>query len=422
MAGLVGCGYEDRPLTGEETRLIVAQALESLELAGKRVLVIIPDLTRSAPIPEMFQIFQELLNPCAAALDYLVALGTHPALDDAALSRLVGQAVVDGMAGNSHIFNHRWDEPETFVTLGTIPAAKVHQVTEGRFSLDVPVTVNRLVLDYDQVVVCGPTTPHESVGFSGGNKYFFPGICGPEVIDIMHWLAAVITSLQIIGIADTPVRNIIDTAADMIDRPKLCFSMVVRKVAGQAAGLAGLYAGTPKVAFAAAAELSSRVHIEWVDRQYDRVLSIIPQQYDDLWTGSKGMFKIEPVVADGGEVILYAPHIDELSYSHGPLMDKIGFHVRDYLLDQWDRFKDYPWLALAHSALVKGSGTCTDGREQPRIQVTLASRVPPQRCEQVGLGYINPDSIEVQQWQGRQDEGILVVPSAGEVLYRPRGS
>ena len=420
MAGLVGKGYEDRPLSDDETRQLVSQALGQLDLDGKRVLVIVPDLTRAAPIPQMFRLFQELLQPRTAALDYLVALGTHILLDDAALSRLVGQTVVDGMAGNSHLFNHRWDLPETFVTLGTIPAATLHDVTDGLLSRDVPVTVNRLVLDYDHIFICGPTTPHEAVGFSGGNKYFFPGISGPEVIDFTHWLAAVITCMRIIGVRDTPVRKIIDMAAAMIDRPKLCFSMVVRKIAGEPSGLAGLFIGTPEAAFSAAAELSSRVHIQWVDKQYQRVLSIIPEQYDDLWTGSKGMYKTEPIVADGGEVILYAPHIDEISYTHGAVLDEVGYHVRDYYLQQWDHYKDCSWLALAHAALVKGTGTFQDGIEQPRIKVTLASRVPPERCERINLGYLDPNSIDPAAWLGGEDEGILVVPNAGEVLYRKR--
>jgi nickel-dependent lactate racemase len=415
---VIGKGYEDGFLSEGETRNLMAEALEEADLTGKRVLVLVPDGTRTAPIPMMFDLFHNLLAGRVAALDYLVALGTHQPMSDAALSELVGQPVVDGMVGNTHIFNHHWDRPETFVTLGTIPATKIEEISQGLLSIDVPVRLNRLVLDYDIIVICGPTFPHEVVGFSGGNKYFFPGISGPEVINFSHWLGALITSYAIIGTPYTPVRTVIDQAASFIDRPQLCFSMVVKTDAAHNPRLAGLYIGEPQEAYAAAAELSSRLHIVWVDRPFQRVLSVMPHMYDDLWTAAKGMYKMEPAIADGGEVIIYAPHIDEISYTHGHIIDQIGYHVRDYFVKQWELFKDYPWGVLAHSTHLRGNGTYENGVEEPRIRVTLATRISRERCERVNLGYLDPDTIDLDEWQGREAEGILLVPKAGEMLYR----
>ena len=76
------------------------------------------------------------------------------------------------------------------------------------------------------------------VGFSGGNKYFFPGISGAEVINFTHWLGAVMTNYVIIGTKHTPVRAVINRAAAMIERPKLCFSMVVAPAKGEVAKMA----------------------------------------------------------------------------------------------------------------------------------------------------------------------------------------
>jgi nickel-dependent lactate racemase len=402
---MIGKGYEDRFLSEAETRDLLAE-------------VLIPDSTRTAPIPMMFRLFQELLTDRVAALDYLVALGTHQPMSDAALSQLVGQPVVNGKVGDTHVFNHRWDKPETFVTLGTIPAAKIEEISEGLLSQEVPVRLNRLIFDYDIIFICGPTFPHEVVGFSGGNKYFFPGISGPEVINFSHWLGALITSYKIIGTPHTPVRTVIDQAASFVDRPQLCLSMVVKTDASHNARLAGLYMGTPHEAYAAAAELSSRLHIVWVDRPFRRVLSVMPSMYDDLWTAAKGMYKMEPAIADGGEVIIYAPHIDEISYTHGHVIDEIGYHVRDYFVKQWERFKEYPWGVLAHSTHVRGMGSFEGGAEEPRISVTLATRIPRERCVRVNLGYLDPDAIKLDEWRERGGEGILLVPKAGEMLYR----
>jgi nickel-dependent lactate racemase len=336
-------------------------------------------------------------------------------MSEEALNRLTGITAEEraGKYAPAHIFNHEWDKPGCFHTIGVITADEIAEITGGLMRQEVPVALNGKIFDYDQLIICGPTFPHEVVGFSGGNKYFFPGIGGPEVIHFTHWLGAVITSMEIIGTKHTPVRQVIDRAASFIDVPKLCFSLVVRDE-----GLAGLFIGTPEEAYEYAADLSAKLHIIYVDKPFKRVLSVMPEMYDDLWTAAKGMYKLEPAIADGGEVIIYAPHITEISYTHGQIIDQIGYHVRDYFLKQWERFKDYPWGVLAHSTHLRGVGTFEKGIEKPRIQVTLATGIPEERCRRVNLGYLDPATIDMADWEGREDEGILVVDKAGEMLYR----
>jgi nickel-dependent lactate racemase len=398
----------------------VARVFDQLQLDGQRVLVLIPDSTRTAPIPLFFSLFHELLWGRVAALDYLVALGTHQLMSEKALNRLVGITAEERRTtyARVNLFNHRWDLPGTLTTLGVISADEIERLSAGLLAQDVPVTVNRLVLEYDVLIVCGPVFPHEVVGFSGGNKYFFPGISGPEVINFTHWLGALMTSYEVIGSGHTSVRAVIDRAAGLIARPKLCFAPVVTYQ-----GLAGLFIGSMEEAWRAAADLSSQVHIVWADEPYRRVLSIMPEMYDDLWTAAKGMYKMEPAVIDDGEVVIYAPHIDEISYTHGQVIDEVGYHVRDYFVKQWDRFKGYPWGVLAHSTHLRGIGTydAATGVERPRIRVTLATGIPRERCERVNLAYSDPRKIDISEWEDRVDEGILVVPKAGEMLYRVKG-
>jgi len=412
---VVGKGFTDRYLTEDETREIVSEGLNTLPVDGKRVLIIIPDGTRTMPMQLMFGLFGKLLSPRVIALDYLVALGTHQPMNDAQLSKLVGRTVVHGQIGRSHIFNHEWNDPASFAYIGTIPASEINKITNGLMAQDVPVNLNKLIFDYDQLIICGPVFPHEVVGFSGGNKYLFPGIAGPEIINFTHWLGAVITNYKVIGSGYTPVRAVIDRAAAFIDRPTVCFGLVVTH-----AGLAGIYFGTPQEAWQASATLSAQKHIVYVDKPFQRVLSVMPEIYDDLWTAAKGMYKMEPAVADGGEVIIYAPHITEVSYTHGRVIDEIGYHCRDYFLEQWDQFKDYPGGVLAHSTHVKGLGQYdrTIGIETARIRVTLATGIPAEQCHRINLGYLDPATINPRNWQGRESEGILVVPRAGEMLFR----
>ncbi|MBA2603786.1 MAG: DUF2088 domain-containing protein [Acidobacteria bacterium] len=410
---VVGRGVNQGYLAGDELASLARAGLAALPVDGRRVLVLIPDGTRTMPMPLLFEILERELGPRVAALDFLIALGTHTPMTDEQIERHVGRPVRGGMAGTRQIFNHRWDDPSTFATLGVIPAAEIAELTGGRLRQDVPVALNRLLVEYEHVLICGPVFPHEVVGFSGGTKYLFPGVAAAEIIHFTHWLGALITSYDVIGTANTPVRAVIDRAASLLDTPISLLAVVVTHD-----GVAGLFCGDTAESWRQAAALSARRHVVWLDKPYERVLAVMPSMYDDLWTASKGMYKIEPAVADGGEVVIYAPHVTEVSYVHGRLLDEVGYHCKDYFLSQWDRFRDYPWGILAHSTHLKGLGTFdpATGIETPRIRVTLATGIPRERCERINLGYLDPAEVDRAAWQGR--EGWLVVPRAGEMLYR----
>src|SRR5438477_6094803 len=166
QAGVVGRGVTEGLLSAEELAALAAEGLGRLPIDGRRVLVLIPDGTRTMPMPLMFETLERELGPRVEALDYLVALGTHAPMSDAQLSRLVGRPVAGGRAGHRRVFNHRWDDPASFAQLGTIPAREIAELSGGRLREDVPVALNRLVLDYDHVLICGPVFPHEVAGFS----------------------------------------------------------------------------------------------------------------------------------------------------------------------------------------------------------------------------------------------------------------
>jgi nickel-dependent lactate racemase len=259
--------------------------------------------------------------------------------------------------------------------------------------------------------------PHEVAGFSGGNKYFVPGVAGPEIINVTHWLGALLTSRGIIGVADTAVRRLIDRAASFIPTPRLCVALVMH-----GRSLHGLFVGAMEDAWRAATSLSAELDIVEVDRPFERVLSVVPEMYDDLWTAAKGMYKTDPAVSDGGEVVIYAPHIDEVSYVHGAYIDEVGYHVRDYFLAQWESFRHLPWGVLAHSTHLRGDGTDEAGVERPRIRVTLATGISRERCRRIGLGYLDPATVDPEEWAGREHEGVLLVRRAGEILYRVKST
>jgi nickel-dependent lactate racemase len=404
-------------LTDSEIEGVVARSLAGLDLAGKRVLVLVPDQTRTMDMPLFFRSIAGELLGRVAKLDFMIALGTHPPLEEAAMEQLFGLSAEQraGLYGEVGLLNHAWSDPEALVELGVIPADELAVISNGLLKVDVPVQMNRAVLEYDELLICGPVFPHEVVGFSGGNKYFVPGIAGPQIIDITHWLGALITCYEIIGTLDTPVRRLIDMAAAMIPTPRHAFCCVISQ-----AGIHGLTFGTPEAAQREAAAISAQTHVRYVPHPYKRVLAMLPQMYDEIWVGAKGMYKLEQVVAEGGELIIYAPHIHEFSATHGAVIRQVGFHVRDFFALQWDKFKHLPWGVLAHSTHVRGAGSYdpATGIELPRITVTLATSIPEAECLAVGLGYRDPASIDVAAWTASDDPDLLVVPHAGEVLHR----
>ncbi len=415
MAPLLSKATVEGALSNADVWNLCSEFAGQANLASGRVLAIIPDHTRTAPIDLLFRTFYGLLGSRPGRLDFLVALGTHPPMTESAIDARLGLA--PGERGvrypNVRVFNHLWKDPDALETVGVLSASQVEGLSGGRLHHAVPVAVNKMIFQYDVALIIGPTFPHEVVGFSGGNKYFFPGISGPEILNMFHWLGALITSPSVIGLKHTPVRAVVDASAQLVSMQKLCVSLVVTEQ-----GLSGIYCGTPEDAWSEAADHSARVHVVRKDKPFRRVLSCAPEMYDELWTAGKAAYKLEPVVADGGELIIYAPHLSEVSRTHGKEIDRIGYHVLEYFTKQMNRFADVPKGVLAHSTHVRGIGTYDRGVEKPRIKVTLASRISREVCTRLNLGYADPNTIRPKEWMNREHEGLLYVAKAGEILYR----
>ncbi len=398
-----------------QAREAIGQFFEQNDYTGKRILMIIPDNTRSGPIGEMFRIIYEFLGPKATAVDCLVALGTHQAMNEKQICKRLSMTLEERKSKYAAVkfFNHAWDKPESYASLGKISADEIEQISGGLFREEVDVAINKMILEYDEFFILGPVFPHEVVGFSGGHKYIFPGIAGDEIIHFFHWLGAIITNPMVNGNKWTATRKVVEKAASFVTTLHTLFAIVALENE-----LKGIFIGDTLEAWEKAADLSEQVHITYTDRTYDTVLGIAPEMYDDIWTAGKVMYKLEPVIADGGTLIIYAPHITEISYTHGKVLDKIGYHTRDYFLKQMDKFEGVPRGVMAHSTHVKGIGTYIDGVEKPRVNVILATGIGERRCRKVNLDYMNPRDINIADYEDRQDEGVLLVHHAGEVLHR----
>jgi nickel-dependent lactate racemase len=400
------------------------QTIETLQkglddkFRNQRVLVLIPDHTRSLPLPFLFRSLVDILHD-TKQLDFMVALGTHPPLSEESINRLVGITAEERKTTFQHIglHNHEWNAPAALTSLGVIEQDEIRYIAGEHWHASLPREVNirisKAALEYDHIIILGPTFPHEVVGFSGGAKYLFPGISGADMINATHWLGALAGVVGTIGIKDTPVRAMIHSAAERLKAPLTLIALVV-----EGHDLSGLFIGDYLSAWSEAADLSAQRHIRWCKKPFQRVLSCAPPMYDELWTGAKAMYKLEPAVELGGEVVIYAPHLDVVSHVHGKYIYEVGYHILPYFLNDWERFRNIPLGVLAHSTHLRGSGIMENGIEKPNVKVTLASKLAAEDCARLNLGYLDPSKINVVEWKDREEAGVLYVPKAGEILFR----
>ena len=415
---LAGRGGRDLSLSHSDLREIVAHALAGVP-DGARVLAIVPDRTRDDNTHELFpMVAEQLAAGRAATLDALVAQGTHQAMTDAQKRDKLGVGAA-GVPLLGRIFDHRWDRPEDLTTIGELDAGRITALTGGLMREAVPVRLNRLLAPgvYDVVLVIGATMPHEVAGFAGGAKYFFPGVAGPELTHMTHWLGALATIERVIGRVETPTRRVIEAAATFVQPPIIAFTSVTSR------GTAGLrthalFAGDIYDSMRRAAAVSGQVHIRYTGRKYRRVLALLDAHYDELWVGGKASYKLGGVIDDGGELIIYAPHLNQISATHGHLIEKYGYapleQVREMVAGS-DELRANLCVA-AHLAHVSyGSARNAAGESIPRFRITLASAVPEEACRRVHLGYLDHRTVHRADYES--DPDTLIVEDAGRDLY-----
>ena len=383
---------------------------------GERVLAIIPDKTRDDNTDLLFPIANQFLNERGVScFDALVAQGTHPPMTESQKLAKIGLANFAG-----HIFDHAWDRDDEIVTLGDLSPETVSSLTNGLIDHAVPVTINKLLAPgvYDRVLVFGATVPHEVAGFAGGAKYFFPGVAGPELTHTTHWLGALAGIENTIGQVETPTRKLIEAAAELIPARIISLNSVVsRDDAGRLVTHA-LFTGEIREAFRRAADVSREIHIRYLERKYKRVIAVLDKHYDELWVGGKASYKLGAIVEDGGELIIYAPHLTKLSETHGALIEKYGYAplevVRD-MLGVSEELRENLCIA-AHLAHVAYAGRVdADGKIVPRYRITMATGLDEETCRRVNLGYLDHRTFEPAP-----DPDTLIVNDAGRDLYKIR--
>ncbi len=415
---VIGEGAPDAALSPEDLRAVVASALDGVP-PGARVLAIIPDKTRDDNTALLLPFAAQILAQRGAAkLDALIAQGTHAPMSDAEKRAKSGAGAGPPLLGQ--VFDHQWNRPDELTTIGTLSAARVAAITGGLLNDAVPLTVNRLLTPglYDTVLLFGGTMPHEVAGYAGGAKYFFPGVSGPELTHATHWLGALAGVEQTIGRVETPTRHLIEAAAEHIKAQVIAFVSVCTR--SDKLQTHALFAGDYRLALRRAAEISSHVHIRYTGRKYKRVLALLDEHYDEMWTGGKASYRLGPIIEEGGELVIYAPHLRCLSDTHGPLIERYGYaplETVQAMMAHSPELQDNRCVAahLAHVAFA--SRRAEQGRILPRYNIKLASQISANVCRRVNLGYLDYQTFRRADYEN--DADTLIVENAGRDLYLP---
>lgn len=232
-----------------------------------------------------------------------------------------------------------------------------------------------------------------------------------------HWLGALATIEQVIGRVETPTRRMIEAAAALVPAQVISFTSVATRN-GDRLRTHALFAGDINETLRSAAAVSEQLHIKYTGRKYARVVALLDEHYDELWVGGKASYKLGSIIEEGGELIIYAPHLNAISTTHGRLIEKYGYApletVRE-MVAYSDELRANLCIA-AHLAHVSyGSSRNAEGKIIPRYRITLASAVTEEVCRRVNLGFLDHRTFRREDYES--DPNTFVVENAGRDLY-----
>ncbi len=415
---IYGFGESGANLSPADVYSILERALENVA-ENSRVLAIIPDKTRDDTTHQLFPFAAEILAKKAIkSFDALVAQGTHAPMNEAEKLAKIGLESWDDLPISGKVFDHEWNNADELIVIGEIPAEKVIEITDGLIDSDVSLTINKLISKkfYDYILIFGATVPHEVAGFAGGAKYFFPGVSGADLTNATHWLGALAGIENIIGRIETPTRHLIETAADFIEPEIINFTSVLTRNAKNNLQTHALFAGDFRLSFRKAAEISAKVHIKYAGRKYKKVVAILDDHYDELWTGGKASYKLGGIIEDGGELIIFAPHLRCVSDTHGAAIEKFGYapieKVKQMVIENAELNNNL--CVAAHLAHVSYAASERDPLI-PRYKITIASQINKETCRKLNLHFLNWENFMLEDYQN--DAETLIIERAGRDLY-----
>lgn len=410
-------GSPSTVLTDADLRTALADVFERLG-PRRRVALVPPDYSRYASqAGKLAGMCCELLGD--AVVDVLPAVGTHEPMSAAQLDKMM-PAVPREL-----IRTHNWRTD--VATVGEVPADVVAELTEGVYDKSWPAQLNTRLASgaHDLIFSLGQVVPHEVIGMANYNKNLFVGVGGVRGINESHYIGAVYGMERVMGVADTPLRRILNYAQDEFCRElPLLYALTVIGAddAGQPV-MRGLFIGDDHECFWQAAELSATVNVTRLPRRPERVVAYLaPEKFPSTWLGNKAIYRTRMAIADGGELIILAPGVR--TFGEDPTIDalirKYGYRTTPEVLQFVADNADLRDNLSAPAHLIHGSA-------EDRFQVTYC---PGQltREEVEGVGYefgdlsaaaarYNPDELS-DGWNEDDDGEFYFVRDPSLGLWR----
>ena len=405
-------GSVNTALSAEELKKGLFRALDKLG-EKKKVLVIPPDYTRlSSKAGELtnfaWQYYGEKLT------DILPALGTHTPMTEEQISHMFGNTP-------RNLFReHDWRND--VVTLGTVPAEFVNEVSEGAVSYSWPAQVNKLLIEgeFDLILSIGQVVPHEVVGMANYNKNILVGTGGSEGINKSHFIGAAYGMEKMMGHADTPVRKVFNYASEKFTShlPIVYVQTVVGLNEEGQLQTYGLFIGDDYSVFDKAAGLSLKVNFEIVDKPLKKVIVWLdPKEFKSTWLGNKSVYRTRMALADGGELIVIAPGLVEFGEDKqiDKLIRKYGYFGTPHTLKLVEENEDLQNNLGAAAHLIHGSS-------EGRFSITYCpgkgrDNLSREEIISVGFNWADIDKITAKYNPEKLKNGFNKMPDGEEIFY-----
>jgi nickel-dependent lactate racemase len=296
-----------------------------------KVLAVPPDHTRldSQAGPITHAVLQVLGDKL---MDVMPALGTHSAMNEEELTKMYG----DFPRHLIRVHHYKTDVD----TLGYVDADFVSNATEGHYQEAWPAQVNKMISrgDHDLILSIGQVVPHEVIGMANYTKNIFVGTGGNAGIDGSHYLSALYGMERIMGRCDTPLRKILNRAADLFltQRPVVYVLTVVESTPDRGPVVRGLYVGDDHSVFTIAGELSSQVNCFRIDEAPKKIVVWMdPSKYKKTWVANKSIYRTRMAIADGGTLVVIAPGVARFGEHDDVdgLIRKYGYRTTPEVID-----------------------------------------------------------------------------------------
>jgi nickel-dependent lactate racemase len=286
----------------------VGALIDQLRKRGplQRVLILPPDMTRLHSWAGFLtcELYEQLHRDTEIAI--LPALGTHLPMSADELAHM--------FPGIPTAVFHPHDWRNGVRQIGDVPAAFVHEVSEGKLDFSIKVELDCLLLDtqWDAIISVGQLVPHEVIGIANQSKNVFVGVGGSDLINKSHWLGAVYGIERIMGRANTPVRAVLDYASThFVKHLPIVYLLTVRARDEQGNLVTrGLYAGDDRACFERGAKVCRQVNLDRLERAPKKVVVYLdPLEFKSTWLGNKAVYRTRMAIADAGELIVLAPGV-----------------------------------------------------------------------------------------------------------------